>query len=389
LSERFRLECFELCQGKLLLSIYELAILANKDSYKIVLFSVCFQPSVIMSSNYFLSICGKLAIIAATCSAVSLSFAQVPDDSVEIGRLIRNGQTDQAAARVESALANKPNDAQLRFLRGVVQIEQRKINDAIVTFQRMTEDFPELPEPYNNLAVLYAGQAQYDKARAALELAIRTHPSYATAHENLGDVYTKMASASYSKALQLDAGNNAAQIKLNVIKDLSSAKAGRPPAPAAAASAPIAAAAPVAVAIPSPPPAVVPTPVATVKPAPVVKPVAVVDESDAAYDAVVAWAKAWGAQNVDTYLASYAKAFTPPSGESRKAWEKERRARIEGKRSIAVSLESPTVTVTGDAATVKFRQVYQADSLSTSTRKTLKLSKTEGSWKIIEEIAGR
>jgi tetratricopeptide (TPR) repeat protein len=349
-----------------------------------------------MSSNYFLSICGKLAIIAATCSAVSLSFAQVPDDSAEIGRLIRNGQTDQAAARVESALANKPNDAQLRFLRGVVQIEQRKINDAIVTFQRMTEDFPELPEPYNNLAVLYAGQAQYDKARAALELAIRTHPSYATAHENLGDVYTKMASASYSKALQLDAGNNAAQIKLNVIKDLSSAKPGRPPAPVAAAVAPIAAAAPVAVAIPSSPPvvsaaiAVAPIPTtSTIKAATTAKPVAIVDESDAVYDAVVIWAKAWGAQNMDTYLASYGKAFSPPGGESRKAWEKERRARIEGKRSIAVSLESPTVTVTGDVATVKFRQVYQADSLSTSTRKTLKLSKTEGSWKIIEEIAGR
>jgi tetratricopeptide (TPR) repeat protein len=337
------------------------------------------------------------------CCVVTASFAQGADDSAEIGRLIRNGQTDQAAARVESALANKPNDAQLRFLRGVVQIEQRKINDAIVTFQRMTEDFPELPEPYNNLAVLYAGQAQYDKARAALELAIRTHPSYATAHENLGDVYTKMASASYSKALQLDAGNNAAQIKLNVIKDLSSAKAGRPPAPVAAASTPTATAAPVAVLVPNIAPAAQPAPipvapVAVVKPTPAAvaapqtttnKPVPVADETDVVYAAVVAWAKAWGGQNVDTYLASYAKAFTPPSGESRKAWEKERRARIEGKRSIAVSLESPTVTVTGDVATVKFRQVYQADSLSTSTRKTLKLSKTEGSWKIIEEIAGR
>jgi tetratricopeptide (TPR) repeat protein len=359
-----------------------------------------------MNSKYFFNTLGKLAMVAATCSAVGITFAQGADDSAEIGRLIRNGQTDQAAARVESALANKPNDAQLRFLRGVVQIEQRKINDAIVTFQRMTEDFPELPEPYNNLAVLYAGQAQYDKARAALELAIRTHPSYATAHENLGDVYTKMASASYSKALQLDAGNNAAQIKLNVIKDLSSAKAGRPPVASVATPAPTATAAPAAVVVPNvataaqPAPTPTPTPItpaAVVKPAPAAvvaqpkpnKPAPVADESDVVYAAVVAWAKAWGGQNVDTYFASYGKAFSPPGGESRKSWEKERRARIEGKRSIAVSLESPTVTVTDDTATVKFRQVYQADSLSTSTRKTLKLSKTEGSWKITEEVAGR
>lgn len=343
----------------------------------------------------------KNTAIFVFCCLCSVSFAQGADDSSEIGRLIRNGQTEQAATRVESALAYKPNDAQLRFLRGVVQIEQRKINDAIVTFQRMTEDFPELPEPYNNLAVLYAGQGQYDKARAALELAIRTHPSYATAHENLGDVYTKMASASYTKALQLDAGNNAAQVKLNVIKDLSSAKAGKPPAALASGSVPTATAAPVAVVIPSAAslaPTPIPTPIASVavaKPTPVIaqpavsKPVASIDETDVVYAAVVAWAKAWGSQNVEAYLASYGKAFTPPGGESRKAWEKERRARIEGKRSIAVSLEAPTVTVVGDTATVKFRQAYQADSLSTNTRKTLKLSKAEGGWKIVDEVAGR
>ncbi len=58
-------------------------------------------------------------------------------------------------------------------------------------FTKLSEDYPELPEPYNNLAVLYAQQKQYDKARTALEMAIRTHPSYAIAYENLGDIYAK------------------------------------------------------------------------------------------------------------------------------------------------------------------------------------------------------
>ncbi len=339
---------------------------------------------------------------ATTCAMLCLTtnaYAQGADESAEIGRLIRAGQTDQAAAKIESALASRPNDAQLRFLRGVVQIEQKKVNDAIVTFQRMTEDFPELPEPYNNLAVLYAGQNQLDKARAALELAIRTHPSYATAHENLGDVYTKMASASYSKALQLDSGNNAAQTKLNVIKDLTTAKNGKPTAPTPAVPTQVAAA-PAAVVVPAAPvpvpAAAVPAPAATVAntstPKPIAAtqpPAATADETDVVYAAVVAWAKAWANKNVDTYLASYAKSFTPSGGESRKAWENERRARIEGKRSIEVSLESPTVVMTPKGATVKFRQVYQADSLSTNTRKTLNMSKADGSWKIVEELAGR
>ncbi len=327
----------------------------------------------------------------------SVASAQSADDLGEISRLIRVGQTDQAAAKVESALASKPRDAQLRFLRGVIQIEQKKTNDAIVTFQRMTEDFPELPEPYNNLAVLYAGQGQYDKSRAALELAIRTHPSYATAHENLGDIYTKMASESYSKALQLDSANNTAQVKLNVIKDLSTAKPVKPVAAAPVATAavptpviaqvtppaPVTPAAPAAAAKPAPAPVVAPA-------APAAKPVATTDETDVVYDAVVAWAKAWGNKNVNAYLSSYGKAFTPPNGDDRKAWEKERRSRIEGKRSIAVSLDSPTVEMTGAGkATVKFRQIYKADSLSTNSRKTLKLSKESGSWKIVEETTGK
>src|SRR5204862_2623498 len=111
-------------------------------------------------------------------------------------------------------------DAQARFLKGLIYTQQGKTAEAIKIFTSLTEDYPDLPEPYNNLAVLYAGQGQYEKARQALEMAIRTHPSYATAHENLGDIYAKMASQAYDKALQLDRSNQAAQGKLNLIKDL-------------------------------------------------------------------------------------------------------------------------------------------------------------------------
>ncbi len=91
---------------------------------------------------------------------------------------------------------------------------------AISTFTKLTEDYPELPEPYNNLAVLYAGQGQYDKARMALEMAIRTNPSYSTAHENIGDVYARLASQAYNKALQLDSSNMAVPPKLALIREV-------------------------------------------------------------------------------------------------------------------------------------------------------------------------
>ena len=121
---------------------------------------------------------------------------------------------------MNKVLAEKPKDPQARFLKGLIFTEQGNTKDAIEIFTELTQDYPDLPEPYNNLAVIYASQGQYEKARAALEQSIRTHPSYATAYENLGDVYAKLASQAYDKALQLDSTNPGAQNKLSLVREL-------------------------------------------------------------------------------------------------------------------------------------------------------------------------
>src|SRR5712664_1023572 len=123
-------------------------------------------------------------------------------------------------ARVNKVLKSKPRDPQARFLKGLIYTEQGNTKDALDVFTKLTQDYPELPEPYNNLAVIYASQGQYEKARTALEQSIRTHPSYATAYENLGDVYAKLASQAYDKALQLDSSNAGAQNKLSLVREL-------------------------------------------------------------------------------------------------------------------------------------------------------------------------
>jgi Flp pilus assembly protein TadD len=133
-----------------------------------------------------------LSVMVSATMFSPLVMAQA-DEYAEVSRLARAGKLTEAQTRADQYLATKPRDPQMRFLKGVIQTESGKPADAIATFSKLTEDFPELPEPYNNLAVLYAGQSQFDKARAALEMAIRTNPSYATAHENLGDVYAKLA----------------------------------------------------------------------------------------------------------------------------------------------------------------------------------------------------
>src|SRR6185369_3962753 len=91
------------------------------------------------------------------------------DEVSDINKMLRAGQLPAALAKVDVALSQHPKDAQLRFIKGMILSEQGKSADAINIFQKLTEDYPELPEPYNNLAVLHASAGNYDKARVALE----------------------------------------------------------------------------------------------------------------------------------------------------------------------------------------------------------------------------
>jgi tetratricopeptide (TPR) repeat protein len=175
--------------------------------------------------------------VQSVCLAIGLLLANAAhaDDYADISRMLGAGQLVEANTKADAYLAANPRDAQMRFLKGVIFTEQGKPADAIGVFSKLTEEYPELPEPYNNLAVLYAGQSQFDKARIALEMAIRINPSYATAHENLGDIYAKLASQAYSKSLQLDSANTGVQPKLALIGQLFSPK-GKPTTAANAAT---------------------------------------------------------------------------------------------------------------------------------------------------------
>ncbi len=104
--------------------------------------------------------------------------------------------------------------------------------------------------------------------------------------------------------------------------------------------------------------------------------------------AVEAWAKAWSGKNMAGYLGAYSKAFDPAGKQSRSAWEQDRRERIVGKSTITVRLEGLTVKVNGNQAIVKFRQSYQSDALSVSSRKTLEMTKTGEQWLIVKESTG-
>jgi len=338
----------------------------------------------------------RQTITALLAALAALSFAAFADDVQEASKLLKSGQPQQALERVNKVLAAKPKDPQARFLKGLIFAEQGNSKDATDVFLALTKDYPDLPEPYNNLAVIYASQGLYDKARSSLEQSIRTHPSYATAYENLGDVYAKLASQAYDKALQIDSTNPGAKNKLALVREL---VGGTGTAPTSAASKAVAVADAAAPKEPAKPPVAVaaaePVKPAAEKPAAekpaAEKPAAASTGNADLIETVKAWAKAWSSKDVDGYLAFYSKDFKTPGGEARAGWEKARRQRIAAPKSISVSVDAAKASVgaDGQSASVTFRQGYRSDVIkSTSTTKTLVMAKIDGRWLIQQERVG-
>jgi tetratricopeptide (TPR) repeat protein len=313
--------------------------------------------------------------LLAVVLCLSFPVAVKADDVQDINQLFRKGELNTALSRANQFLAKNPKDAQVRFLKGLILADLGKSSEAIQVFTSITEDYPELPEPYNNLAVLYAAEGKYEAAKNALEMAIRTHPSYATAHENLGDLYAKMASQAYDKALQIDSSNKAAQTKLALIKEMMSGRSQRPASAAPASSRP----APASVQ-PVAPAQAKPAAMAETKPT-----LPAVDKSPSVVDTVQSWAKAWSSKDVDAYLAHYSPSFSP-ANMGHAEWAAQRRERIAAAKQINVIARDIKVKrISPERAEASFKQVYKSDRLNNSSNKTLELELADGQWLIVRE----
>ena len=174
----------------------------------------------------------KTAQVAAI--AVMLAAGSVyADDYTDVAQLLKNGKAPQALQKADEYLVKNSRDPQMRFLRAIALTNDNRTQEAIGAFRQLTEDYPELPEPYNNLAVIYARQGDLDRARSALEAAVRNNPNYAVAHENLGDIYARLAYQSYAQSLAKGGRPAALNPKLKQLKDmLQPAAAGAPAAQA-------------------------------------------------------------------------------------------------------------------------------------------------------------
>lgn len=403
-----------------------------------------------MVKDYTSALKFSTTLLLLVLSASSLSAV---DAVYEVDQLIKKGKKEQALEQVDAYLAAQRKDAwgrsitQMRFTRGLLLADLSRTDEAIQVFSKLTQDYPDLPEPYNNLAVLYAARGQYEEAQDILEQGLRTDPAYATAYRNLNEINTRLASRAYDHVVN---SPGASKPTPQLIKDLcdnygrmarqavggkqmagdvrllraiprNRSSAGAPPSKIdvdemAAGATHVESVLPPAFINPAVNPApTVPSVVVGIKPESAVpsraqaKPemppgqktaslpagepmpaeLPAMGAEKAVISAVNGWAAAWSRKNIGGYLAYYASDFRAPKGQSRSEWAKLRKERIAKPKNIKVSVDAPKVTmVDATHATVSFRQDYRSDNLQTSTHKLLLMVKKAGKWQIQEERVG-
>ncbi len=120
----------------------------------------------------------------------------------DVNALLNAGRRAEALLRTEQALMVAPRDAQTRFLHGVVLMELARDADAMAQFTRLAQEFPELPEPLNNIALLHARAGRLDVARLTLESALRNDPGHRAARANLAELHLMLAVAAWEQLAQ-------------------------------------------------------------------------------------------------------------------------------------------------------------------------------------------
>ncbi len=307
--------------------------------------------------------------------------------------------------------------AQIELLSGLKEADllltAGEYNEARKAYLALISRYPESPRPYNNLASLYAAEGDLEQAQTLLKNALETAPDYLAIYRNIGTVYAAMARDSYGKALLLPGENKPVRLqilgqkaelparvdlaKAQTVATVDAPKEGTAQSKESAQTVMNTSVEVSATDATSPAPKPVETAAAILietQPEAVKSPAAaVVAPGDAAVNQALSpqqflqrWAAAWSAQNVETYLTSYAQEYVPPNNLSRSDWEKKRRQRLQAPTFIEVSLEPvESMSGTGDTAVIQLVQVYRSDRYRDRTRKRFVLRRDGQSWLIVEE----
>lgn len=175
--------------------------------------------------NFFASVC-KLAFLAMLVFSGSFSVQAQTVTAItykgtahdEVQKSMQAREWFNALSQVDVYLTLQPRDPQMRFWRARLLEQLQQADEALETYLALAQDYPELPEVQNNLGVMLAAKGRVDEARAAFEHALRNNPNYATAHENLGDIFLHLAQRSYDNAFRLSNITQSITVKITALE---------------------------------------------------------------------------------------------------------------------------------------------------------------------------
>ena len=149
--------------------------------------------------------------------AVILNNAEVPG---VVDKLIVRRDYSGALRLIDEGLKANPHAAQLRFQRCVTYERMSDRAGAQRCLEQFILTYPEIPEPYNNLAGTYSRDGRLDEAEQLLVKAIALRPDFSLAHANLGNLYLARAKNAYKSAISTGGGNQTLKAKVEAIDNL-------------------------------------------------------------------------------------------------------------------------------------------------------------------------
>ena len=142
----------------------------------------------------------KLLLTGCLLAALFASRPAFADLVSDVHGLLAKGDLVAALRVADAAVQSNPRDAQPRFLRAVVLMDLQRFDDALAAFTQLSQEYPELPEPFNNIALLQVRAGRLELARQALETALRNDPGHRAARRNLGEVHLMLAVQAWQQA---------------------------------------------------------------------------------------------------------------------------------------------------------------------------------------------
>jgi len=288
-------------------------------------------------------------VLGLLVNGTTLAAASVP----QMQQLITQKRFVDAASVGEQLLDRNPRHSQARFLTAYAYQMSAQTDQAIRLYQGLIEDNPQLPEPHNNLAMIYLAQGDYDRASQLLVEALNTHSSYAIAYDNLSQVYKGIASEAYRRAVSesSEPSRYTHKIELTAITELETAPEQLPATENAAA----------------------PTLVNFA------------NQETLLIESVKSWAQSWSNKDFATYTGFYAPRYRAKF-ESHQQWLEQRRKRIMRPGTINVEVSNIQIKWRSEnRAIIDFEQAFDSARYSDRVKKRLGFNLTGSEWKITEE----